>query len=105
MAASRDCGLGPAWRKRRSSTAAASRPRGVPGSAPAAAIASLLGLGVEVAHQRRAVVLRDERDERLGQLVLVGEVDAVGDVRLRGPPPTARASARRGCSRRRPGSR
>ena len=39
-------------------------------------------LGVEVAHQCRAVVLRDERDQGLGQPRPVGDVDAVGDVRL-----------------------
>ena len=42
----------------------------------------LLRPGVEVAHDRRPVVLRDVGDERLGQLGLVGEVDAVGDVLL-----------------------
>ena len=37
---------------------------------------------VEVGHHRRPVVLRDERDERLGQARLVGDVDALGDVAL-----------------------
>ena len=38
--------------------------------------------GVEVAHDRGPVVLRDERNERLGKLALVGDVDPVGDVLL-----------------------
>ena len=66
-AASRDCGFGPAWRKRRSSTAVGRlRPshgrcrRTVRGRL-------LLRPRVEVAHDRRPVVLRDERDERLRQ--------------------------------------
>ena len=42
----------------------------------------LLRPGVEVAHDRRPVVLRDERDERLRQAGLVGEVDAVDHVLL-----------------------
>ena len=42
----------------------------------------LTRLGVEVADERRPVVLRDERDERLGQARPVGDVDPVGDVAL-----------------------
>ena len=35
---------------------------------------------IEILDQRRAVVLFDEVDQRLGQVVLVGEIDAVLDV-------------------------
>ena len=45
----------------------------------------LLRPGVEVAHDRGPVVLRDERDERLGEARLVGKVDAVDDVLLEDP--------------------
>jgi len=41
-----------------------------------------LGPGEEVAHDRGAVMLRDEGDQGLGQPGPVGEVDAVGDVLL-----------------------
>ena len=71
-AASRDCGLGPACRNLRSST-------------DRAGPCQLLGPGVEVAHDRRPVVLRDERDQRLRQPRLVGQVDAVDHVLLEDP--------------------
>ena len=51
----------------------------------AAAPARLLRPGVEVAHDRRPVVLRDVGDQRLRQLRLVGQVDAVDDVLLEDP--------------------
>jgi hypothetical protein len=63
-AASRDCGFGPAWRNRavdRSAALAPSRSRARRTAAP------LLRPGEEVAHDRRPVVLRDERDQRLRQ--------------------------------------
>ena len=56
-AASRDCGFGPACRNLRSSTTDAGP-------------CQLLRPGVEVAHDRGPVVLRDEGDERLGQRAL-----------------------------------
>ena len=43
---------------------------------------ALAGPREEVAHDRRPVVLRDERDERLRKPGLVGDVDAVGHVLL-----------------------
>ena len=42
----------------------------------------LARLRIEVAHERGAMVLRDERDERLRQLGPIGDIDAVGDMRL-----------------------
>ena len=68
-AASRDCGFGPG-------VAELALVDGDAGSG------QLLRPGVEVAHDRRPVVLRDVGDERLRQACLVGEVDAVDDVLL-----------------------
>ena len=38
------------------------------------------GFVIKIFHQRRAVVLFDEVDQRLWQMVLLGQVDAVFDV-------------------------
>ena len=82
IAASRDCGFGPGVAERRGVDGRRGL-RALGGREAAVRLGRLLlRPGVEVAHERRPVVLRDERDERLRQLALVGEVDAVGDVLL-----------------------